>query len=84
MGCVLPRLSGCCFWFVNANLTSFHHHVGMQGGQVVMPWLFIPIKTMVLFIPCLLSHGVIPLLLITSPFHWQGGEERIQGSFICG
>lgn len=31
------------------------------------PWLFIPSENTVLFIPCLLSHGVIPLLPITPP-----------------
>lgn len=31
------------------------------------PQLFIPRENTVLFIPCLLSHGVIPLLPITPP-----------------
>lgn len=31
------------------------------------PWLFIPSENTVPFIPCLLSHGVIPLLPITPP-----------------
>lgn len=32
-----------------------------------MPWLFVPSENTVLFIPCLPSHGVIPLLPITTP-----------------
>lgn len=52
------------------------------------PQLFIPRENTVLFIPCLLSHGVIPLLPITPPPHprlcRQSGEERAQGSLVWG
>lgn len=50
------------------------------------PWLFIPSENTVLFVPCLLSHGVIPLLPIRPPLpppaERRGARPRIARSWL--